>query len=88
MFRKSEKLSALAAIHTFNKQIEKKVRIAAHSAFELHGFNHYIPMGKPKLMVWFDPFKPGEWVKSDKFDMSIVPFSRKSGFLRDISMFS
>lgn len=75
MFRKSEKLSALAAIHSFNKQTEKKVRIAAHSALELHGFSHYIPMGKPKLMVSFDPFKPGEWVKSDKFDMSIVPFS-------------
>ena len=75
MFRKSEKLSALAAIHSFNKQTEKKVRIAAHSALELHGFSHYIPMGKPKLMVSFDPSKPGEWVKSDKFDMSIVPFS-------------
>lgn len=75
MFRKSEKLSALAAIHSFNKQTEKKVRIAAHSSLELHGFSHYIPMGKPKLMVSFDPFKPGNWVKSDKFDMSIVPFS-------------
>ena len=75
MFRRSEKLSALAAIHSFNKQTEKKARIAAHSALELHGFSHYIPMGKPKLVVSFDPFKPGEWVKSDKFDMSIVPFS-------------
>ena len=75
MFRKSEKLSALAAIHSFNRQTEKKVRIAAHSALELQGFSHYIPMGKPKLMVSFDPFRPGEWVKSDKFDMSITPFS-------------
>ncbi len=75
MFRKSEKLSALAAVHSFNRQTEKKVRIAAHSALELHGFSHYIPMGKPKLIVSFDPFKPGKWVKSGKFDMSITPFS-------------
>ena len=55
MFRKSERLSALAAIHSFNKQTKKNVRIAAHSALELHGFSHYVPMGKPKLMVSFVP---------------------------------
>ncbi len=26
-------------------------------------------------MVSFDPWKPNEWVKSDKFDMCITPFS-------------
>lgn len=75
MFRRNEKLSALAAVYSFNTQTGKNVRIAAHSALELHGFSHYIPMGKPKLMVSFDPLKPKEWVKSDKFDMSIVTFS-------------
>ena len=78
MFRKSERLSALAAIHSFNKQTKKNVRIAAHSALELHGFSHYVPMGKPKLMVSFDPYRPGEWAKSNKFDMSIVPFSTRT----------
>lgn len=75
MYRCGEKLSALAALYSFNKQTEKTVRIAAHSALELHGFSHYIPMGKPKLMVSFDPIRPKEWVISDKFDMRIVPFS-------------
>lgn len=75
MYRRNEKLSALAAIHSFNTQTGKTLRIAAHSALELHGFSHFIPMGKPKLMVSFDPLKPKEWVKSDKFDMIIVPFS-------------
>ena len=74
-FRRNEKLSALASIYTYNKQTAKSVRIAAHSALELHGFSHYIPMGKPKLIVSFDTVKPKEWVKSDKFDMSIVPFT-------------
>lgn len=75
MFRRNEKLSALAAVYSFNTQTGKRVRIAAHSALELHGFSHYVPMGKPKLMLSFDPLKPKEWAKSDKFDMSIVPFS-------------
>lgn len=77
MFRRNEKLSALAAVYSFSTQTGKNVRIAAHSALELHGFSHYIPMGKPKLMVSFDPLKPKEWVKSDKFDMIIVPFSTR-----------
>lgn len=75
MFRSNEKLSALAAVYSFKTQTGKNIRIGAHSALELHGFIHYIPMGKPKLMVSFDPLKPKEWVKSDRFDMSIVPFS-------------
>ncbi len=75
MFRRNEKLSALAAVYSFTTQTEKPLRIAAHSALELQGFSHYIPMGKPKLMVSFDPLKPKEWVKSDKFDMNIVTFS-------------
>lgn len=77
MFRRHEKLSALAAMHSYNMQTGKTVRIAAHSALELNGFSHYVPMGKPKLMVSFDPLKPKEWIKSDKFDMNIVPFSTK-----------
>lgn len=75
MFRHNDKLSALAAVHSFNSQTGKTMRIAAHSALELHGFSHYIPMGKPKLMVSFDPMRPNEWALSDKFDMTIVPFS-------------
>lgn len=77
MFRRNENLSALAAINSYNRQTENTARIAAHSALELHGFSHYIPMGKPKLIVSFDLVKPKEWVKSNKFDMSIVPFSTR-----------
>lgn len=75
LFRRNEKLSALAAIHSYTTQTGKSIRIGAHSALELHGFSHYVPMGKPKLMVSFDPLKPKEWTKSDKFDMSIETFS-------------
>ncbi len=75
LFRRNEKLSALAAIHSYTFQTGKRVRIGAHSALELHGFNHYVPMGKPKLMVSFDPLKPQKWIKTDKFDMKIESFS-------------
>lgn len=74
-FRRNERLSALAAVYCFNSQIGRPLRIAAHSALELHGFSHYIPMGKPKLMVSFDPERAQQWAESDNFDMKITMFS-------------
>ncbi len=76
-FRRNEQLSALAAIHSYTMQTGKSVRIGAHSALELHGFSHYVPMGKPKLMVSFDPLKTKEWIKTDKFDMNIESISTR-----------
>lgn len=51
MYRTEDSLSSLAALSCCNEQLNKKVRMAAHSALELFGFNHYVPMGKPLLMV-------------------------------------
>lgn len=73
MFRNNEKLSALASIHCFNFQCNGNLRIGAHSALELYGFNHYVPMGKPKLVVFFPTAAIPGWVSSDKFDMAIQP---------------
>lgn len=74
MYRKSDNLSALAAVYCYNHQTVNKARIAAHSALELLGFNHYVPMGKPRLMVAFESGSFDDWVRSDKYDMTIVPF--------------
>lgn len=74
MYRKNDSLSALAAVYSYNHQTGNKVRIAAHSALELLGFNHYVPMGKPRLMVAFKNGSVNDWVRSEKYDMTIVPF--------------
>lgn len=74
MYRKNDKLSALAAVYCYNHQTGNNARIAAHSALELLGFNHYVPMGKPRLMVAFRNSSVDDWARSDKFDMTIVPF--------------
>lgn len=74
MFRKNDRLSALAAVYCYNLQTGNKARIAAHSALELFGFNHYVPMGKPRLMVAFKNGNFDDWVRSEKYDMTIVPF--------------
>ncbi len=73
MYRKKEGLSAITAVYCYNQQTGNKARIAAHSALELLGFNHYVPMGKPRLMVAFKNGRYGGWVSSDKYDMTIVP---------------
>mgnify|MGYP003172657783 CR=1 FL=1 len=74
MYRKNDKLSALAAVYSYNHQTVNVARIAAHSALELLGFNHYVPMGKPRLMVAFKKGNVDDWVRSEKYDMTIVPF--------------
>lgn len=71
-YRAGEKLSALAAVSSYDNQLSKNLRVAAHSALELFGFNHYVPMGKPVLMVTGDSVP--SWMSSDKFDMTISSF--------------
>lgn len=74
MYRHGDKLSALAAVSTYNHQLGESARIAAHSALELQGFSHYVPMGKPNLMVTGANSGKLEWMNSDRFDMNIVHF--------------
>ena len=74
MYRCNDNLSALAAVCCYNHQTGNHARVAAHSALELMGFSHYVPMGKPRLMVAFESSNVEDWVRSEKYDMSIVPF--------------
>lgn len=75
MYRTGDNLSAYAALSCYNRQLGKKFRIAAHSALELFGFNHYVPMGKPLLMVAHGKQRVPEWIRNDVFDRMIKPFS-------------
>ena len=75
MYRTGDSLSAYAALSCYNRQLGKRFRVAAHSALELFGFNHYVPMGKPLLMVAHDKQRVPEWIRNDVFDRVIKPFS-------------
>ena len=75
MYRTGDSLSAFAALSCYNKQLSKKVRVAAHSALELFGFNHYVPMGKPLLMVAYPNSTIPKWMSNENFDKIIKPFS-------------
>ncbi len=77
MYRTGDTLSAYAALYCYNVQLGKYVRIAAHSALELFGFNHYVPMGKPILIVSSDKRGLPEWMFGDFFDRTLKPFSTK-----------
>ena len=74
MYRRNDNLSAMTAVYCYNHQTGNSARVAAHSALELLGFSHYVPMGKPLLMVAFESVNVEDWVKSDRYDMTIVPF--------------
>ena len=51
MFRSGNRLNAFDALASYNLQMGRQLRIGAVSALEYSGFNHYVPMGKPLLMV-------------------------------------
>lgn len=68
MYRTDDTLSAFGALQSFNEQVGKSFRVAAHSALELWGFNHYVPMGKPLLMISTTSDKMPQWMKHDVFD--------------------
>ncbi len=75
MIRAGSKLDAYSALASCNFQTGAKHRIAAHSAIEYSGFNHYVPMGKPVLRVALDsPGKTPSWMKNELFDMTFRTF--------------
>ena len=67
--------NALVALACYNEQLGKQYCIAAHSALELEGFNHYVPMGKPTLMVAHGNDKAPSWLKTNIFDHNYILFS-------------
>jgi hypothetical protein len=62
-------------LSSYYEQLNVKARIAAMSALEYAGYNQYVPMGKPVLMIAM-PFgvKRPTWMDSDVFDMSFKTF--------------
>ena len=75
MYRTGSKLSAYSALATCNLQTGSRYRIAAHSALEYAGFNHYVPMGKPTLSIALCPTKKRpSWMKDEMFDFVFRPF--------------
>lgn len=74
VYRTGDKLSAYAAVSCYNSQLNRQLRVSAHSALELFGFNHYVPMGKPVLMVAYSGLSIPKWMIADYFDRTIKPF--------------
>lgn len=76
MYRTGDTLSSFAVLDSYNMQLNKHYHVAAHSALELWGFSHYVPMGKPLLTV---SHPRGEqvphWMKSEEFERRLKFFS-------------
>lgn len=67
-------LNAYNAIATYYSQVGHNMHIAAHSALEIYGYMHYVPMGKPQMMVAVDGKYIPMWLRQDVFDRQIIPF--------------
>lgn len=75
MYRPSNKLSAVKGVASYYQQVCKSCRIAAHSALETYGYNHFVPMGKPVLMLTGVGVSKPKWMDSSLFDMTIKSFT-------------
>ena len=79
MYRTGDKLSSFVTISSYNTQLNKKFYVGAHSALELLGFNHFIPMGKPLLMIGHPKQdKVPEWMMNTNFDYELKFFSTET----------
>lgn len=76
MYRAGGQLRSFGAIASYNEQLGKDLYIGAHSALELSGFSHFIPMGKPLLMVGHPVSEvPPNWLKTSEFERELQFFS-------------
>lgn len=79
MYRTGDTLRSFPVLESYNSQLEKSYHIAAHSALELAGFNHYVPMGKPILMIRHQKQEPvPAWMKNLDLDYSLKFFSTET----------
>ena len=62
------------AINSYYAQVGNDMHIAAHAALEIYGYMHYVPMGKPKMMVSVHGKYIPTWLQQDLFDREVVPF--------------
>jgi hypothetical protein len=89
MYRTGDKLLSYPAIASYNQQLGKNFYIAAHSALELNGFNHYVPMGKPVLMIGHPKQQlVPDWMKKGDFDKTLKFFSTEVFIKPQLSTFS
>jgi Transcriptional regulator, AbiEi antitoxin, Type IV TA system/Transcriptional regulator, AbiEi antitoxin N-terminal domain len=78
VYRTGDKLSAFAVLSSYNTQVNKKFYVGAHSALELWGFNHYVPMGKAIMMIGHSKVdKVPDWLKNTDFEYELTFFSTK-----------
>ncbi len=76
MFRTGDKLDSFRVLDSYNGQLKKNFHIAAHSALEFWGFNHFVPMGKPVLMIGHPKQEAvPDWLKTSEFNDSLRFFS-------------
>jgi len=79
MYRAGDKLHSFGVLESYNSQLRKSYHITAHSALEVAGFNHYVPMGKPVLMIGHPKQEPvPNWMKAGNFDYSFKFFSTET----------
>jgi hypothetical protein len=59
MIRTGKQPTIYSALYSLNQQCNKHFHIGALTALELAGYSHYVPMGRPRMVVYCPR---GEWM--------------------------
>lgn len=51
MIRTGDTPTLYGAMYSLNTQVDKHLTIGAMSALEIHGYSHYLPMGRPTVSL-------------------------------------
>jgi len=89
MYRTGDKLSSFSVISSVNIQMHKTFYVGAHSALELSGFNHYVPMGKPILMIGYPIHEDvPNWMMNIDLEYDLKFFSTKTFLKPQLTTFN
>ena len=75
---KNDPPTLYGALASYGKFMDGQYRIGAHAALELHGFTHYLPLGKPTTCV-FTPInhRLPKWMTSYEWEQILREYSTK-----------
>jgi hypothetical protein len=79
MIRTGKQPTLYGALYSLNNQCNKHFHIGALTALELLGYSHYIPMGRPQVVVYYPR---GEWVPvwMEQYDWGVDVLKVSSGY--------
>jgi hypothetical protein len=79
MYRTGDRPTIYSALSCLNAQQNKHFHVGAMSAIEIYGYSHYVPMGKPTVVVFAQKNEEfPKWLKNRDWNVILRTFTTKN----------